>query len=415
LANKARALVVGIDCITGLQTARILARRGIPVIGLAADPHHFCCRTRAAERIVETELWGETLIQTLEDLARELTEQAVLFPCTDLAVQAISEHRQRLLPSFQMALPSEPTVELLMDKGRLAAYAQDTGLPIPATKLLRSRNDAVEASPLTPCIVKPSLKSPEWEAGDLTKLYWASDGDELVELYERLSGAADALIAQEWIEGGDSDLYTCNVYFDVASQPLVTFVTRKLRQWPPGAGMSSLGEECRNDTMLKETLRLFESAGLVGLGQLEMKRDPRTGNHYIIEANVGRPTGRSATAEAGGVELLCTMYCDLLGLPLPSHREQRYTGVKWIYWRKDLQSVARSLIRRNLTVGDWVRSLRGRKVDAVFSWSDPLPFWLDIWSTVHKTLDGGRRPSRLARPRSKTGDRTTGPSHNQRA
>ncbi len=387
MTHNARAVVLGLDCITGLQTARILARRGIPVIGVAGDRTHYCCRTRVCERIVQSELSGESLVETLEGLGRELTAPAVLFPCTDLAVAAISEHRQRLLPAFRLALPPRDTVELLMDKARLATYAREPGLPIPATALLRDRSDAVEAGALTPCIVKPALKSAAWEAGDLTKLYWAADPGELVDLYDRLSSVSDALVAQEWIQGRDSDLYTCNCYFGADSQPLVTFVTRKLRQWPPGAGMSSLGEECRNDTVLKETLRLFESVAFVGLGQLEMKRDPATGNLYIIEANVGRPTGRSSTAEAGGVELLYTVYCDLLDLPLPKNREQRYTGVKWIYLRKDLQSASHSLIRRDLTLRSWLRSLRGRKVDALFSWSDPLPFWLDIWSAVRKTLD----------------------------
>lgn len=69
-----------------------------------------------------------------------------------------------------------------------------------------------------------------------------------------------------------------------------------------------------------------------------MKRDPETGRQYAIEANVGRPTGRSAIAEAGGVELLHTMYCDVAGLPLPNGRTQTYKGTKWIDVRHDLQS-----------------------------------------------------------------------------
>jgi len=63
------------------------------------------------------------------------------------------------------------------------------------------------------------------------------------------------------------------------------------------------------------------------------------GNRYMIEANLGRPAGRSAIAEAGGVELLFTMYCDVVGLPLPENRVQRYQGAKWIDLRHDLQSV----------------------------------------------------------------------------
>ena len=65
-----------------------------------------------------------------------------------------------------------------------------------------------------------------------------------------------------------------------------------------------MGQECYNDEVLEETLRLFSRVGYHGLGYLEMKRDQRTGRHYILEANVGRPTVRSAIAEGGGVALV---------------------------------------------------------------------------------------------------------------
>ena len=41
------AVVLGLDTITGLQTARILAARGVPVIGVTNDLGHYACRTRA--------------------------------------------------------------------------------------------------------------------------------------------------------------------------------------------------------------------------------------------------------------------------------------------------------------------------------------------------------------------------------
>jgi predicted ATP-grasp superfamily ATP-dependent carboligase len=115
-----------------------------------------------------------------------------------------------------------------------------------------------------------------------------------------------------------------------------------------------------------------------------MKRDERSGKYFIVEPNVGRPTGRSATAEAGGVELLYTMYCDALGLPLPMNREQKYTGVKWIYWRRDLQSALYRWWHGELTLTEWRQSWRGRKAYAVFSWRDPLPFLMDIVTTARR-------------------------------
>jgi len=157
----------------------------------------------------------------------------------------------------------------------------------------------------------------------------------------------------------------------------VTFVSRKLRQWPPETGESCLGEECRDDFVLGETIRLFKSVQYRGLGYLEIKRDARSGEYFIIEPNIGRPTGRSAIAEAGGVELLYAMYCDALGRPVPDNLEQQYGTVKWIYLRRDLESSLYRWQRGELTVREWWRSLRGDKVYAMFSWRDPGPFLFD--------------------------------------
>jgi predicted ATP-grasp superfamily ATP-dependent carboligase len=199
------------------------------------------------------------------------------------------------------------------------------------------------------------------------------------------------LIAQEWVAGGESELYSCNCYYGRDGRPLVTFVARKLRQWPPETGTSSLGEEVRNDAVLAATLQLFDAVGYRGLGYVEIKRDPRTGRHVVIEPNVGRPTGRSAIAEAGGVELLYTMYCDATDRPLPRARVQRHVGARWIYWRHDFQAALHAWRRGELTLREWARSWRGRKAEAVFAWSDPGPFAADLSRAASRALRLGAR------------------------
>jgi predicted ATP-grasp superfamily ATP-dependent carboligase len=375
------AVIIGLDCITGLQTARILARWGVPVIAIASDPNHYCCRTKVCEQILFADTASEAFIKVLEGLGPGLEQKAVLVPCTDMSVLLISRHRRRLGGWYHLALPEPEVVEMLMDKMSFYAYAQAEGLPIPRTFLLRSRADAERAARelAFPCILKPPIKTPTWQKHTNAKVYKAASAAEFLALYDRCWKWAEVLMVQEWIEGTDAELYSCNCYFNANSEAVVTFIARKLRQWPPETGTSCLGEECRNDLVLHESVRLFGSVGYRGLGYVEMKRDTRTGKHYIIEPNIGRPTGRSAIAEAGGVELLYTMYCDLIGRPLPANRRQNYSGVKWIYWRRDLQSAFYYWRRGDLTFKEWWRSWRGRKGYAVFSWRDPAPFWHDLW------------------------------------
>jgi D-aspartate ligase len=93
---------------------------------------------------------------------------------------------------------------------------------------------------------------------------------------------------------------------------------------------------------------------------------------------VGRPTGRSAIAEAGGVELLYTMYRDATGQPLPVDRRQHDRPVKWMHVGRDVRSAWYYLRQGELTLDGWRRSLRGRKVYADLDLADPIPFVAEL-------------------------------------
>ncbi len=387
-----KAIVIGLDCVTGLQTARILARHNVPVIGVAQDPKHFCCRTNVCERIIIADHATDELIRALETLGPELKHKAVLFPCTDLSVLLISRDRQRLEGWYHVDLPNPEVVEMLMDKISFYSYAQREGMSIPPTYFLYNTVDAKRVAEKLnfPCILKPPLRTPTWTNGTEAKVYKADNAEDFLTLYDLCAEWSEKLAVQDWIEGTDADLYTCYCYFNADSEPVATFVARKLRQWPPQIGTSSLGEECRNDRVLEESVRLFKKVGYRGLGFVEMKRDKRTGEYFIIEPNIGRPGLRSAIAEAGGVELLYAKYCHTVGWPLPPNLEQKYGGVKWIYWMRDLQSALFYWRRGELTLREWWRSCRGRKVSAVFSWSDPAPFLGDLRRVLPKIIKNCR-------------------------
>lgn len=391
------AVVIGLNGMTGLQTARILARRKVPVIAIAKDPDHHISRTRVCQQILYANTESEEVIELLKAVGPQLNQRAVLFPCGDMNVSLVSQHRESLEEWYHISLPAPDVLEMMSNKASFYAYAQREGFPIPRTFFLRTRAEAEQAAKeLTfPCILKPPARSLEWEEQGAVKLYTVADAEELLTLFDRHHGWAKVLLAQEWIVGPDANLYSCNFYFNAASEPVATFVARKLRQWPPQRGVSSLGVECRDDVILDTTLRLFKSVQYRGLGYLEMKRDERSGEYFIMEPNIGRPTGRSAIAEAGGVELLYAMYCDAIGWPLPPNLEQEYTGVKWIHLRRDTQSALYYWRRGELTLGEWWRSVRGRKTYALFSWSDPAPFLGDLLRVIRLYLKPDAREKRV--------------------
>lgn len=379
--RKPHAVVIGLDSMNGIQTARLLARYRVPVIAIAKDSKHPRCKTNVCKKILISNTSSEDFIRTLETLGPRLDQKAVLFPCTDMNVLFISRYRHRLEEWYHIVLPTQSVVEMMMDKVKFYRYAQENGFPIPHTHFLSTRADAEKAAGdlKFPCIIKPPISATlAWEKHSKLKAYKVANKRELLTVYNRCHALSEILIAQEWIEGPITNLYSCNCYFNSDSEPVATFIARKIRQWPPEIGESSLGEECRNDTVLEEAVKLFKSVRYRGLGYVELKRDECSGQHFIMEPNVGRPTGRSPIAEAGGVELVYTMYCDALGWSLPSNLVQKYGDAKWISLRRDLQSAFYSLRRGELTFRDWWYSVRGQKAYDLFSWADPWPFWSDL-------------------------------------
>jgi predicted ATP-grasp superfamily ATP-dependent carboligase len=303
-------------------------------------------------------------------------------------VWSLSLHRDELLDHYRLPLSDHDGVDLLMDKVRFADHAKMHGLSAPRTEVLRSRADAEKAAEVLswPSVVKPPVKAEAWLSHTNAKGIPVQGPEELLDVYDRVAGWAPVLLAQEWVEGPEDGLFSCNAYFDATGTPQVTFVARKLRQWPPQVGTSASGEECRNDEVLDETLRVFGSVGFHGLAYLEMKRDGHTGAMSIIEPNVGRPTGRSAIAEGGGVELVYTAYCDAAGLPLPDERTQHYVGTTWLDLRRDVQAAVVGIRRGELTPREWVTSLRGRRTHAIWSARDPRPFVTDLVNVAGTTL-----------------------------
>ena len=396
------AVVIGLDDgLTGIQSARLLARRGVPVVALAGDPQHFCCRTNVCERIVFASTKDETLIDALAALGPHFAQKPVLFPCQDVNVALLSRGRERLAQWYHFVLPPPEVVEMLLDKVQFHRFAQAAGLPVPCTYVLESRAEAERAAQALdyPCILKPSNRTPAWNSHTTRKAFKVDGPQALLALYDRYQPWAEVLIAQQWVRGSDSDHYACNAYFDAGGQPLLTCVTRKIRQWRPGTGQGCSGEICENETVRVETVRLYQQVGrgglpYRGLGYLEMKRDAQSGQYFIIEPNIGRPTGRSATADAAGIELMYTQYCDALGWPLPESEQPLHPQMKWFYLRQDVQSALVYWRRGELSLRDWWRSLHGRKTFGLWDRRDPAPFFHDILRVARLALSARERAQR---------------------
>lgn len=378
------AVVIGLDSATGLQVARILAAAGVRVVGLATRADHWACRTRVVDRVIEVEDTAEALLSALCDPL--LVEPgSVLFPCSDQSVLAIAHAADRLRPIHRFSDPPLPAVESLLDKQQFASIALDAGVRTPRTVVVTGSTDIAEmiTDLRPPLVLKPPVKQARWLAEAPEKAIKLDESADVSATIRRALAWADPLLVQEWIDGPDSALVTCNCYIDLAGNVESAVVSAKLRQWPPRTGTASAAITIDDPEVAATAARLLTSTGFFGLGYVEFKRFD--GELVAIEANVGRPTGRSAMAEAAGVEMHMALYRDLAGIPR-GRLGAPAAGVVWVHLRRDLQAALWNWRRHDLTPVSWARSLGGQRVEAVGSWRDPMPFVADLWYALTKRI-----------------------------
>ncbi len=383
-------VLLGLDSATGVQIARVLASHRVPVVGITADRSHWAARSRAVARVVEADHGSPEVVDVLCDDANGVAPGSVLLPCTDASVLLVAAHADRLRSRYRFAEPAAVAVEGLLDKATFAAIAAAAGVPTARSVGILPDSDveAAVGSLTVPCVIKPTRKDHRWLANAPEKAIRVDDHRALVATVRRALAWSDHLIVQEWIPGPDTALVTCNCYIDADGTMQATVVSEKIRQWPPGTGTGSSAVTVDDPEIADVTARILASVGFTGLGYVEFKRRPPGGELVAIEANVGRPTGRSTMAEAAGVDMHYAFYADLAGMARPPLMDPA-AGVVWLHLRRDAQAMLRSLRRREATPRELLRSLRGRRTYALASWSDPLPFLLDLVATLRKRMPSG--------------------------
>ena len=366
------ALILGFG-VHGLAIARSLGRRGIEVEAAdpdAAQPHR---HSRYCRRFHDVDsLDDEGLVEFLIGFGRRRRGRTALFVTMDRTVPLVSAHRDVLQEYFDFNLPPRTCIDELMDKARLLGFLERSGARHPRTASVRGPEAlaAAEKSVGLPCVLKPALRAPGFKASI------ARSSAELAEQYLRAARHSDALVVQQWIPGGDSEVYFCFAYIGRNGQPQGLFVGRKLRQYPNGTGIAASAAGCDDEFVREETLRLFKLAEYRGFGSAEFRRDPSTGEYYLIEFTVGRTDYNVACAIANGVDLPYVGYCDLVGLCYEA-RAQKNDRI-WVDLPRELKAMrqesGREPRKRWRAVAEIARCLDPRNVFTLFDPDDIKPF-----------------------------------------
>ena len=339
---------------------------------IGADSRH------VSRRIVKHDLFsGSDGVKFLLDLAeQEKLSGWVLFANSDETVKFLSQNRAALMQAYRVPLPPWDVTQRFFDKSNAYRAAAAAGIPIPRMYEVNSIDALFEQEFEFPVVLKPTFKENYYEKTH-KKAILVQNRAELVAQFQQMTALipASQIVIQEMISGGPRNLYSYVTVFD-GKRPVAGMSARRSRQHPMDFGHATTFAESVHEPEIEElAVRFLRAIEYCGIAEVEFMYDTKAMCFKFIEMN-GRVWGWHTLAKAAGVNLPFALY------ELSLNRRVKPTspvfGVKWIRVLTDTPTVIGELLRRQMTIGEYLRSVRGKTQDAVFSWSDPLPFLMEL-------------------------------------
>jgi predicted ATP-grasp superfamily ATP-dependent carboligase len=361
-----------------LGIARSAGRKSIPVYRVCRERWAPASLSRYGRGWVSIG-WGSSDEQILEALRRLAGKigRAILIPVDDAGSVFVDTHAAALEPDFLFPRQPPGLAQELSSKREMFELCQKHQVPTPASQFPRSEADVLALADQTsfPTVVKCI------NAGDAPpaspRVAIAKDRDELLHAYRLMeSPKGSNVMLQEYIPGTPESVWMFNGYFDESSDCRVAFTGKKIRQSPPYTGATTLGVCEANPTVQEDTVRLMKAVGYRGILDIGFRFDHRDGQYKLLDVNPRIGGTFRLFVGPDGMDVLRAMYLDLTGQQVPATSMQE--GRRWIVEPLDVMSSAVYHRRGDITVGGWVRSLRGVREAAWFARDDPGPF-LALW------------------------------------
>jgi hypothetical protein len=394
-------LVPAVVCsthVTGLWVTRALGRRGVPVTVVAMDPSDLATRSRHAARSVRC---GERTL-SVEDLHRLLVHHAepwagaVLIATGDTALETLSRHRDELGATYRLAVPDWTTTRGLLRKDETARIAARIGIELPSGHgPLAEIRDRARSLPY-PVVVKPH-DSRSFQQRFGRKLFVARTPHQLGQQARLVAESGLEADVLDLIPGADSLSYNYTAYVDRDGEVVAELALRKLRKSPPFVGIGRVVATLDDATAIGElrdrTLAFLREARWHG--PVERRAQARSADRALRPDRSQRTMLLRPTT---GPSLRYRLRLDgLPGCRLRPRRPSDGRGMERRPHPPPRRPPERSRLPQDRValLGGILAPYRGPRTFAVWSQSDPLPFFTQWARTLRQRAAAPRQP-RLA-------------------
>jgi D-aspartate ligase len=295
---------------------------------------------------------------------------AVLLTLADWIAIFIERNGGALQEQFVFPQAERPVIRALLNKWDMHLLAKAHDIPTPAAARPASFDEIDEFLARTdfPILMKAAeryVRDPPPTKKILSRQQLM---DEVGDRAAR--GSPLNIVLQEFIPGDVDTVWMCNGYFGADPDRDVTFTGRKLRQLS-AAGIASLAVCLPNETVAAQTRQFMRGVGYRGCVGIGWRYDARDGLYKVLDVNA-RVSGVFRLFEGTNqMDVARVCYLDLTGqeVPMTALRPRR----KWML-EDDFKVAATSVRSGQLTMAEWVRSIRGVQEWHWLAVDDPLPF-----------------------------------------
>jgi predicted ATP-grasp superfamily ATP-dependent carboligase len=381
---KNPAIVFGGGATTGLGAVRSLGRAGVPVYYLDEKKSETVCSRYCRKSFIIPQMGDnkEELKKVLLKLKRQTTDTAVLFPATDSFALNLSDLVDEI-GGYYLPAPPREVIETLIEKKRFYQSLTKGKVPHPTTYFLESFEDTQKILTLIsyPIFIKPSISYSFFQRFH-KKGFVANSKEELLQYLRFMDKEHIDVMAQEIVPGPPTSHIFVDGYVDSRTNPKALFARRRLRMWPLSFGNSTatVSIPVSEISHIKDMLFAYlKSINYRGLFSAEFKRDERSGVLKLLEINSRTSAWFNTLSAKCGINLMLIAYLDAIGKDT-RYSEDYEIGMRWISFKDDTMSSMKMLMDGNLTIHEWMSSLRGKKDFLTYAKDDLRPF---IMSFTH--------------------------------
>jgi len=389
-------IVIVVGCyVPGQAVVRALANKGIHIIAISNSGKDIAHLSKHVNEVVHLPHHVNQDDQLIDCLLQNADRWngALVLESEDYWSICISKHKDMLLPHYKIVTPDWSILSKFIEKDRTYAIANECQIPHPRNFPLASTDDLenIVHKLSFPFILKPTL-SHEFKQIHNVKNFKVNNKTELKEKFYLCANSNQSMIAQEIIQGPDSNIFKMHGYINSHGSMKAKFFYRKIRQNPPTFGVMRVGISTERDYEVEQlSAKLLNYVNYKGYFNTEFKRDPRDNELKLMEVNVRMPRGGTLPL-ASGINYPWIIYQDLVkNQQIDSTNYKK--GVYWIELYADIFNTIFRHGKENIDLRDYVKPyIAIDKAFAVWDIHDIKPFLKLSYTLVSTFLRTFKKP-----------------------